>query len=545
MTIAVQAHQLIYTRVEPAYSAQRKGGFQTVYQTPMLTAAEVVAIENRVQSFTPLTNGQVRYQYFPLDNGALALTHSCKITSHRAITDAEGRTGAFLAHCLIFSPEEFAKVEDNPFAIISAFAFIQDPVTMVETFGQATGIAPPVAVTVETAFPAVDLQWTGPEVEKLVMLAEAAPGLRKEVQSVQILGEPAEALATLNLLFRLIRRRTRLLCSFDLSTEQATIKPGAYWAIGRPQRQTQMTYHVHAPQHRVTEAIEQPFPTADLYLAWLKQALATQPLATVSTKAPLAQALAATFTDQAPPVATDVDPALYAEFVTLHQAYITQRLQTAFGQVVRPEIATTLTRHALDHWPLADNLVLAARQHLDAQRAAELLLAWVEESKPPLDDKAWVQLQDVAQQAANLPLLYLAATLRKKVDRQIQQATLSRLDRAMFQRLLPWLLAPIAPADLVNPAHLLLLLDDSRLAQMSSEQTVELIVAVVQATGMQHLDRLTGYINRLANKELNRLEKQLKQAADSAAPLQQLIQVRRQELAPEQSFWQRFLPKFR
>ena len=110
MTIAVQAHQLIYTRVEPAYSAQRKGGFQTVYQTPMLTAAEVVAIENRVQSFTPLTNGQVRYQYFPLDNGALALTHSCKITSHRAITDAEGRTGAFLAHCLIFSPEEFAKV---------------------------------------------------------------------------------------------------------------------------------------------------------------------------------------------------------------------------------------------------------------------------------------------------------------------------------------------------------------------------------------------------------------------------------------------------
>ena len=536
MTTIVQASQLIYSRVEPAYSAQRKGGFQTVYKTPLITAAEVEAIERRVQSFMPLNVTQVRYQYFPLDSGAVVLTHSCRIESHRAITDAEGRTGAFIAHCLILSPAEFAKVDHNPFALIGCFSFIQDPVTMVQSFGQATGLAPAVAITVAAAFPPIDLPWTGNEAEKLVMLAEAAPTLRKEGQSVQILGETPEVLATLALLFQLMRRQTRLLCSFDVSVEQATVKPGDYWAIGRPQRQARIAYYIHAAQRCVIEAIEQPLPTADLYLAWLKHALATQPLALVSTKAPLMQTLAKSFTDQTPPVANEVDPIVYAEFATMHQAYITQRLQIAFRQFVRPELATTLTRHVLNRWAPTDNLPIAVRQQLDPKLAADLILTWIEENKPQLDDKAWSQLQLLAQQAVNLPLLYLASTLRKKTDHKVQQETLAQLDREMFQRLLPWLLDPVAPADLVASAHLPLLLDDNRLTQMTNEQTVDLIESVVQIDGVRQLDALAPYVSRLEQKGLPQAEKIVSKWADTSTQFQNALVKRREQLGSPSFF---------
>lgn len=538
----INASQLLYSRVEPAYSPQRKGGFQTVYQTSSLAAADVVSIEERVQSFTPLETSQVRYQYFPLANNAFVITHSCKIESHREITDAEGRTGAFIAHCLILTQAEFAKVDYNPFAIISAFAFVQDPVAMVERFGQATGIAPAISIPIETSFPTVETHWEGKEAEKFVLLAEAAPSLRKEQQSVQILGETAEVLSALNLLFRLIRRQTRLLCSFDVSTDNATIKAGLYWGIGRPQRQSRLAYLFHATQHRVTGQIDQPLPADDLYLHWLKQALPTQPLGTVSAKAPRMQEIGEAFASKTTPLAEDLEPALYAEFAETHQGYIIESLQSAFGQFVRPELAAILTRHALDRWQLLDNLQIAARQQLNARQAAALILAWIEESKPQLDDKEWSQLENLAQQAAHPLLLYLAVTLRKKADRKAQAEALARLDRNTFHRLLPWLLDPIAPADLVTPSHLDVLVNDKRLAQMTNTQMVDLVQAIVQVNGARHLDALAAYVNRLEQKELNQIEKSLKKVTPPKQFVHKL-QLRREQLGPEQSLWKRFLPK--
>jgi hypothetical protein len=293
----------------------------------------------------------------------------------------------------------------------------------------------------------------------------------------------------------------------------------------------------------VTEQIDQALPTTDLYLSWLKQALATQSFDLVSTKAPLIQKIAEAFIDQAFPLAKDLDSDVYAEFATVHQDYISQRLQTTFGQFVRPEMATTLTRHALDRWSLADNLQIAAQQQLDAHNAADLILAWIEEAKPQLNDKEWSQLQDLAQQAVNLPLLYLATTLCKKVDHKVQRETLARLEREMFQRLLSWLLDPIAPADLVTPGYLSLLLDDNRLTQMTTEQIVELIEAVIRLVGFRQLDPLAVYVNRLDHKDLNRIEKSLKKVMDPTTLFMQAMQSRRKQIGPEQSRWKRFLPK--
>lgn len=538
----VNASQLIYSRVEPAYSSQRKGGFQTVYKTPSLTAADVASIEERVQSFTPLDASQARYQFFQLASGALVITHSCRIESHRAITDAEGRTGAFIAHCLILAQAEFAKLAYNPFALITIFSFVQDPAVMVQTFGQATGVAPSILIPVETPFPAVDSSWAGQEMEKFVALAEAAPNLLQEHQSIQILGEPAEALAALNLLFRLMRQQTRLLCSFDISADNATVKPGDYWAVGRPQRQSRFVYTVNAAQHRVEGEVAQPLPEADLYLGWLKQALATQTLDLVSTKAPMMQDIAEAFTTKTTPLAENLDPTLYAEFAAVHRAYVTQSLQAAFNQFVRPELAVILTRHALDRWPLPNNLQIAAQQKIDERRAGNLILTWIYEAKPQLNDKELAQLQTLAQQVDNAPLLYLAATLRKKPDRKLQTAALARVDSETFAQLLRWLLNPLAPADLVTPAYLHELLSDNRLVQMTNEQMVALVQAMVDVGGVKQLDLLAAYVNQLDQKGLDQIEKSLKQA-NPTKQFMRAIQSRREQLGPAQSLWTRFLPK--
>jgi len=541
----VTASQLLYSRVEPAYSSQRKGGFQTVYKTPSLTSADVAAIEARVQSFTPVDASQERYQFFQLASGAFVITHSCRIESHREITDAEGRMGAFIAHCLIFLQSEFTKLEYNPFALINTFSFVQDPAIMVETFGQATGVAPSIAIPIEPSFPVVAVHWEGKELEKFLAFTEAAPTLSQEHQSVLLLGEPKESLAALILVFHLMRRQTRLLCSFDLSTDNATVKPGDYWVIGRPQRQSRFVYTVNANQHRVEEQVAQQLPESDLYLGWLKQALATQTLDAVSTKAPLIQELAITFTNKTVPLVENLDPMLYAEFAAVHQAYITQTLHAAFSQFVRPEMATILMHHALDYWPLPSNLQIAAQQKLDVHKAADLILAWIEEAKPQLNDQEWSQLQGLAQHAANPLLLYLAATLRKKTDRKAQTEALAHIDSETFHRLLPWLLDPIAPADLVTPSHLNIMLSDERLAQMTNEQMVKLVQAVIEMGSARQLDTLAVYVSLVDPNGLSQIEKNLKKLKDPTKQFVHAVQSQREKIGPKQALWKRFLPKSR
>lgn len=380
--------------------------------------------------------------------------------------------------------------------------------------------------------------------EKFLALAEAASNLSQEHQSVLLQGEPQEGLSALSLVFRLMRRQTRLLCSFDLSTDNATVKPGDYWVVGRPQRQARFVYIVNVAQHRVEGQVA-PLPEQDLYWGWLKQALATQTLDVVSTKAPLMQRIAAAFNNKTTLLLENLDPRLYTEFAAVHKEYVTQSLQAAFGQFVRPEMSAILTRHALDRWPLPSNLQIAAQQKIDERRAGALILAWIYEDKPQLNDKEWAQLQALAQQVGNAPLLYLAATFRKKPNRQTQIEALARVDSETFHQFLSWLLAPIPPADLVTPSHLKVLLSDKRLAQMTDEQLVELVKAIVNIGDAKQLDPLAVYVNRLDQKGLDQIEKSLKQQADPTKQFARAIQARREQVGDNQSLWRRFLPKSR
>jgi hypothetical protein len=138
---SVLAAQLIYSRVEPAYSPQGKSGFQTVYKSESLSDTEVRFIEERIQCYLP-SRPMVRLQFFTVNRSAIVLTHTKQINPHLKIVDRDGRHGAFIAHSLILSRVEFHKVYFNPFAIFDHYSFLDDPEEMIETIGQSSGIAP-------------------------------------------------------------------------------------------------------------------------------------------------------------------------------------------------------------------------------------------------------------------------------------------------------------------------------------------------------------------------------------------------------------------
>ena len=84
----LKAAQLIYTRVEAAYSPQRRDGFQTVYRSATLSPSDIGAIEQRIQCFQPPTSAVVRRQYFTLCTGAVVLTQTRQIETHPDIIDS-------------------------------------------------------------------------------------------------------------------------------------------------------------------------------------------------------------------------------------------------------------------------------------------------------------------------------------------------------------------------------------------------------------------------------------------------------------------------
>lgn len=538
----VAANQLLYTRVEPAYSAQGKGGFQTVYKTPSLSANEVTAIENRVQSFAPMEMSQVRYQFLRLESGSFVITHSCRIESHVEITDAERRRGAFIAHCLLISPTEFAKVQNNPFTLFANFDFIGTPTLMVENFGRATGIAPVATIAINRSYPitaATTADWKAQEISKLVALAESATNFQPQHQSIQILGEHTEVLAALALAFHLIHQQTRTFCSFDTYAENASTKPGDYWAMGRTQRQSRIMYTVNASNQRVEGQNLPSLSNADFYLGWLKVALAKQTLEAVLLKTASMQQIDEAFATQNPLLLSQIESSLYDEFTEMHQDVIINRLQEAFRQFVRPELVTSLTNHLLKHGAPLSNLQLAAQHKLDSNKAADVILIWINDAKPQLQDKEWQQLQSLAQQVGNPMLFYLASSLCKKPNHKAQKEALAHMDETKFQQVLSWLLKPIPPAEMVTAAHLPLLLNDKQLAQMTNEQLVELVRAIVEMGEMRHLSSVTQYIDRLENQNLAQVEKTIKKATAVPTQFSDVVAQQRKKLGKPKSFLQK------
>lgn len=232
---SLRVGQLIYTRVEAAYSPQRKSGFQTVCHSASLTARAVQAIEQRVQCFQQQAD-IVRWQFFRLDSGAFVLTHTRLLTRpNTTIIDATGRSGAFLVHGLVLTPEQFAAIDDNPFAILTAYPFLHDPQSMLEHIAQTAEDGYHTQVRPQPV-PAVVDDNVSTTVHDLVALARQARDVTRRAQSLLLVGSAEAITDALRTAFALMPRQQRSACSFDTCIDRCTSRPGLYWMVGASTR---------------------------------------------------------------------------------------------------------------------------------------------------------------------------------------------------------------------------------------------------------------------------------------------------------------------
>ena len=529
----VQIAQLIYTRVEPAYSAQGLSGYQTVYKTPSLAQAAVGAIEQRVQCFRPSQPGATRLQFFALPGGAVAVTHTVLIASDPVIVDKDSRPGVFLVHCLVAGGAQFAQAGNDPFALVDGFRFITSPTEMVESFGKATGVAPELTLVIKPAL-LPRTRWEAAEARKLVTLAMQAQELPAKGQVVLLLGSQPEIIETLHTAFYLMPRNQRLACAFDTWIEGCPYQGGALWAAGSPTWvDIGASVEVRAGARRVVSQVAGDLDARDLYQAWLLRNTAGGKLDPILGRVPAFQDLAEAFVAQRSPSAAALDVDTCREFLGLHEEAVVRGIDEGIAQwvgkrlapVLRPRLRQSLSQQAL--------VSCAAARQVDPELLSACAVDWLLADRPDLADAERRAVQGLARSARDERLLFVTAVLSKKPDTEVREEALRRINVGQFRWILDLIPDLAAPAALVTQGRADLadlLMDCPKLDAIGAPQLVDLVSALCAAGFGARLGPLVRFLPDLSGDSLAQIEKRIAKEPAVARGFMEAVAARRQEL---------------
>ncbi len=540
----VHAKQLIYTRVEPSYSPQRKTGYQTVYKSESFSNLLVKEIEERIQCFIP-KEPTVRWQYFMADPDTVVLTRTTLVRSHPEITDSDARSGAFLVHCLVLSRSEFARVHNNPFTVFNNYHdFLEDAEVMVKHFGRATGVANDVEIEIKPSKAGVLSSWPKDGLLKLVALGIQASAMVKKKESILLFGESEEIRDTLQLLFALLPGSARLNCSFDTFIERCTYPRGLYWAVGATTTQSANYYlAVDTGRRRIVESGAVPEMAGDgLYLRWLTHKITNQEIANATEMAESIERLSVAFEAGNPIPTTSIQERAAKDFFTFHRDLIQQHVQDALAASLGKGLANPLFDYVwkrIGKLGMLDVLNVASTKNWEPDPLSRYVLDWMEETKPELTEKDLDKLKELARAAGNMRLLLLAALSGKKVDQEARNEALVKMDRDTYGLVLrQYLFHPAEPVDLVTSAYMTLLLAAPQLDRMTEQQFIELVQAIFERGAEGHLRPLAPGVQKLDSDSLIQIEKLLKKRTRVDPEFQRSVSVRRAKLG-EPSFMKR------
>lgn len=532
--------ELIYSRVESAFSPRRRSGYQTVYRSPELDEAAVQAIEERVQCFDAADPEVVRRQFFPLDDGRCAVTHTRTIAPHREIVDRNGRLGAFLAHCLVVTRAEFDRRHANPFVLLDHFDFLTDPEVMVQRYGPGRVPEPPAPPAVARA-PEPDSSWSDAETRKLLYLARQAEPLVGAAGSVLLVGDQEEIVEALRLVFACLPANLRWACSFDTHIERCSVRPGRFWAVGAPRRQGGEFLLVDAAARTVDSPGPDEGSGSSLYFRWVDH-VAGQQGQLLARYAPTAQALALAFEAGAPP--EDVagwDEDACRSFLDLHVDFIRRRVRALLEAALSPELATALAPVVEGGLGARALLEFAARPDAPAGRLSGLVADWVAAGPPVLSDPDWGRLRVLARGCGHWRLLHWSATLCRRPREAERDEALEQMDVPTYRAALALLGRPIAPRHFVAPAHVADLLAHPAVASAPDRDVVRLAGALAAAGVGERLGPLADRVAAMSAAALKALRRALGRGPIAPA-LAEALDVHDRRTAQVPSLWVRLFP---
>lgn len=524
----IRAAQLIFSRVEIDYSFQRRSGYQTAYCSPSLAADEVALIERRVQCFKPSGSTDERLQCFPLPSGKIVVSRTVSIAPDAEITDRSLRPGAFIAHCLILSPVDFAAIDNNAFALFETFGFLDDPTLMVSDYIRASSVEEPARIDVPYHL-SFDTSWPEDEALKILSLGLQAPDLAKGRRSVVIVGSATEIQEAVRTIIMRIDPARRVACSFDTCVDGCLIQPGMYWAIGLAQRQAGAggdALIVDATARRVQGGTTSQI-SDDLYLSWLRHTSGRPDgRDLVRAHGPTVQQLATAFALRKRPRVEDLDPEGCASFATFHGKRVWAEVETALSGALGKSLTTSLVQYLQSHSErqnLAEILAGAAAQQFRPADLAELVVDWLLTERPELRESEWRTLAELGVSSTNNTLRFLAIVSQKKVDHRARQLLLEGLNDRAVHQLRNELGDFVPPALFISPSHAGMIID-SLPATIGDEDLLAITEAVIEANAASLLDRLTTRIGAAEVEAIHNLLKLTRKRSDVPASFRNALE---------------------
>jgi hypothetical protein len=214
-------------------SPRGQAGYQTLLSTSdMLTADEIRTIERRA-TYSPAQGERAKWQSYTLTGERHVVTRIIPIQE----PDEFGRRGRYFSHSLIFSTSDWRQLEAAPFDLLRPKHFLSSLDVVLGADGLRSGEIQAVSIEagkkwVEEAGDLVR-EWSGEQLNHLVMLVSDPRQLTVEGQYVALLGSDEQILDALKVAFLLASPSARELCSFDTNAADCEWPPdAAFWGRG-------------------------------------------------------------------------------------------------------------------------------------------------------------------------------------------------------------------------------------------------------------------------------------------------------------------------
>ncbi len=336
----VQAYQHIYANVEKEQSPTARGGFQTLfYSRAGLTEVDVEEIEARVLYY-PSEDAPVKQVFFRTPVGNVVVGQVVPLPE----PDSAGRGGRYLAHCFIFTPEAFARIDGDPFRVLAAAPFVTTVEGALALGDMATGDIPAAALCMSD-IPCATLEGTWPKemLKRLVLAGLQAERMAEGRKLLAIVGTPEETRAVLRTAMLAVPTARRGACPFDTYFYRCNPVATYCWAVGLPEAPPNPNYLAVECAKQSVDAID-PSPEPDCYERWVLAALHGKALTRMAPGRNQAAALCAWLDggELDPAVKQHVDSGVLESVFTVCGAQVEALARRRLGQALGVGIADRL-----------------------------------------------------------------------------------------------------------------------------------------------------------------------------------------------------------
>jgi|GEM_PF-1947090 len=520
----IPVEQLIYTRLEAAYSSRHQSGYQVAYASPSLSRTDIQSIETRVQCFKFSADEEPRrLQFFPLGEDRAVITLSRPI-HHVQIVGT--RRGAFLAHCLIIRHSDFANLQYDPFNVFDGFEFVETAEDIVDKFVRAKAVdsyivlKPSVTAESNDIHGCLDTPDKDSSFGRMYKLAVMAPQLGERKQTIVI--QSADDTEIENLLraaLRLVSGVNRLKLSFSTHTDECRILPGQYWVVGSRSGRNPGFLKFPCDELFSNATVSAGEPLQRPYDRWMGMALGKYKTPEVLRQADFAEKLQQWLAG------------IEVAFVPDHEAYFAQvaedffnvnsddvkaRIALQWDSILPLPVATALAGSLLKETPAFDLFRLSSRGQLpqSGDELLQMLRRCIEQicregRRPDFERSDWRALRQLAENEADPVLAFWSREFEKPFWRGLisflngHRRLLNKMTPAEF-RTTARLACHGIPADrLVCRRHLPLLIDLLDLTAMSDDEFISFLTSTENT--LPHWERLLQRIGALSAKSAKKL----------------------------------------